>query len=257
MSVAATPLTARPRDDVPAVTPSAEALGQFASDAVRTEFVGVAVHELRQPLTVLGGQLQLARRYLGQDPIRARTALDLALAQIDRMTQMIADLQDLTRLATNAVSLQVANVDVRTAASDAVERHQHGDTARIRLLAPATDVRARGDPRRIAQILDNLLDNALKYSAAESPITVTVSASGGEVHVRVADRGVGVSEEDRERLFAPYYRGSRTREVLGTGLGLHISRQFAERQNGRLWLEATSSAGSVFALALPLERPVT
>ena len=241
--------------DPPSV-PTAEPIGRFSSDSVRTEFVGAAVHELGQPLTVLRGQVQLARRYMGQDATRAQTALDLAIAQVDRMTQMIAELQDLTRLATNAVGLQFVTFDLVTAASDAVERHQHGDTVRIRLGAPRTGVHVAGDLRRIAQILDNLLDNALKYSAPETPIAVTVCTADGEAQVRVADCGVGVSNEERDRLFAPYYRSSRTRNVLGTGLGLHISRQLAERHGGRLWLESTSSAGSLFALALPLAQSV-
>jgi len=105
---------------------------------------------------------------------------------------------------------------------------------------------------RIAEILDNLLDNALKYSPAGSPIEISLTVHGAEAQVRVADHGVGVPTHERDRIFAPFFRTSRTSDVSGTGLGLHISRQVANRHGGRLWLEASSDAGSVFAFALPL-----
>lgn len=230
-----------------------EGAGQLASDTVRMDFVSSAVHELRQPLTVLGGQVQFALRYLGADPARERTALECAIAQVDRMTQMIAELLDLARLVSNALSLDLVAFDLASMAAEAVERHQHGDTTRISLRRPhASAVPVRADPRRIAQILDNLLDNALKYSEPGTPIDVAVTTADGEAHVRVGDRGVGVPIAEMDRLFVPYYRTTRTRNVSGTGLGLHISRQLAARHGGRLWLESTSRDGSVFTLALPL-----
>jgi signal transduction histidine kinase len=113
-------------------------------------------------------------------------------------------------------------------------------------------LRIQGDPDRIAQILANLLDNAVRYSAPGSPIGVALTVVGNEAQVRVTDRGVGVPEDERERIFAPFYRASRTRDIPGTGLGLHISRRIAEQHHGRLWLESTSESGSVFVVGLPM-----
>ena len=110
----------------------------------------------------------------------------------------------------------------------------------------------RADPERIAQILDNLLNNAVKYSAPGTPIEVALTTVGREAQVRVRDHGVGVPADECDRLFAPYYRTSRTRAIPGSGLGLHVSRRLTERHGGRLWLDNSSDAGSVFALALPL-----
>jgi signal transduction histidine kinase len=115
-------------------------------------------------------------------------------------------------------------------------------------------VGVRGDPTRIPHILDNLLDNAIKYSAANSPIEISPTVHGREAHVRVADHGVEVPAGERSMLFTPFYRTSRTADVHGTGLGLHISQQLAKRHGGRLWLGASSDAGSVFVLALPLRK---
>lgn len=96
---------------------------------------------------------------------------------------------------------------------------------------PLSNVRARGDEGRIAQVLDNVLNNALKYSGPSAPIEVSLTVA---------------------LIFTPFFRTSRTRQASGTGLGLHISKRLAERHGGGLWLEASSSSGSVFALALPV-----
>ncbi len=227
--------------------------GRFATDPDRADFVAAAVHELRAPLTVMRGQMQLARRRIAQDPVRGGIALDLAIAQVDRMARMIDEVLVSSRLAANALTLDVRRFDLVGLVAHAIERHQHGDGARIRLeRSDAPSVPCRGDIGRIDEILDNLLDNALKYSAADAPVGLTVTVANGEAQVRVHDHGVGVPEDEQVGLFAPYYRTTRTRHVPGTGLGLHISRQLAERHGGRLWLESTSTAGSVFALALPL-----
>lgn len=226
--------------------------GQLASQAREADFFSAAVHELRQPLSVMRGQMQLALRRIAKDPERGRMAIDLAIAQTDRMNAMIEEVLDHARLAANALSLEIVVFDLVDATAQAVERHQHEDPARITLMLPdPPTVRVRGDPGRIAQILDNLLDNALKYSAAGTALVVTISVAGGDAYVRVEDHGVGVPDDELTRLFSPYYRTTRTRQVAGTGLGLHISRRLAERHGGRLWLESSSIAGSVFTLALP------
>jgi len=173
---------------------------------------------------------------------------------MDRMARLIAELSSQSRLSSNALSLRVVAFDLAGALAGAVARHEYGETARISFQRPHAAVGVRGDPERIAQILDNLLDNALKYSSADSPIELSLAIAGTEANVRVTDHGVGVPDDERARLFTPFYRTSRTSGVPGTGLGLHISQQLAKRHGGRLWLEASSDAGSVFVFALPLAR---
>ncbi|HEY8823465.1 MAG TPA: ATP-binding protein [Candidatus Limnocylindria bacterium] len=230
-------------------------IGQhLVGDWPATDLFATVVHELRAPLTVMRGQTQLARRYVGRDPERERGALDSALAQMDRMARLISELLNQSRLSSNALSLNVVAFDLAEAVAAATTRHQYGETARITFERPAATVAVRGDPKRIAEILDNLLDNAIKYSASTAPILVSLTANAEEAQVRVADQGVGVPASERSRLFTPFYRTSRTTDIHGTGLGLHISQQLAKRHGGRLWLETSSDAGSVFALALPLRK---
>jgi signal transduction histidine kinase len=224
---------------------------ELVADWPATDLFGTVVHELRGPLTVMRAQTELARRYIGHDPARERGAIDSAIAQMDRMARLITELLTQSRLSSNALSLRVVAFDLVGAVAEAVARHEHEDTARITLL-PHAAVAVRGDPERIAQVLDNLLDNALKYSPAGSPIEIRLTMQGAEAHLLVQDHGVGVPNAEQARLFTPFYRTSRTSHVPGSGLGLHISRQLAKRHGGRLWLKTSSEAGSVFGFALPL-----
>lgn len=255
--------------DGPAPVQHADTLADAADEAIKvfpdigqhlvadwpaTDLFATVVHELRAPLTVMRGQTQLARRYIEQDPARAQGAIDSALAQMDRMARLISELLNQSRLSSNALSLNVVAFNLVAAVAAAMTRHQYGEIARITFERPRAAIAVRGDPKRIAEILDNLLDNAIKYSAESAPIEISLSVHGEEAQVRVADHGVGVPESERSMLFTPFYRTTRTSDVQGTGLGLHISQQLARRHGGRLWLEASSDAGSVFALALPLKK---
>jgi signal transduction histidine kinase len=219
-----------------------------------TDLFAMVVHELRTPLTVIRGQTQLALRSIGPYPTRERRALETALQQMDRMARLIADLLDQSRLSSNALSLKVVAFDLVSAVTAAISRYEYGETGRLSFRRPPRAIRVRGDPERIAQILDNLLDNSVKYSPANSPIEVSLRVEGVEAQVRVADHGVGVSAEERAGLFTPFYRTSRTSDMPGTGLGLHISQKLAERHGGRLWLDSSSDTGSVFAFALSLAK---
>ncbi|HJW48949.1 MAG TPA: ATP-binding protein [Candidatus Limnocylindria bacterium] len=225
--------------------------GRASTNWAVSDFFGVAVHELRTPLMSISGQAQLAQRYVEKDPKRATDALTKLLEQTKRMDKLIGDLLDYGRVGSGALSLEVVTFDLGVATAITIAMHEHEDTPRITFTTPK-GVRIQGDPDRIAQILGNLLDNAIKYSAPGAPIDVSLSVVDAEAHLRIADQGLGVPEAERGPLFAPFFRTTRTRDIPGTGLGLHISRRIAEQHRGRLWLETSSSVGSVFVLALPL-----
>jgi signal transduction histidine kinase len=227
-------------------------VGQLAADWPDNDLIGMVVHELRAPLTVIRGQAQLARRHVGRDPAKERAAIDTAIEQADRMAAMITELLDHTRLSSNGLSLKVIAFDLVGAVVEAIARHDYEATPRISLQRPPQSVRVRGDAGRVAQILDNLLNNAVKYSGPGDPIEVSLTVEGDEARVRIADHGIGVPAGERGMLFTPFYRTSRTRDMPGTGLGLHISKRLAERHGGGIRLEDSSGAGSVFALTLPL-----
>ena len=226
--------------------------GPSAAEWAKADFFSTAVHELKTPLTVISGQMQRARKLITRDPERGRAAMDLAQQQIERMNRLIGSLQDYLRMNSKALSLEVVRFDLCNAVMEAIIRHEHEETVRFRFDHPEVVAHVRGDPGRIAQILDNLLSNALRYSPPGTPIEIAVTTTGGEAQVRVEDHGVGVPEDESDRLLAPYFRSRRTRDIPGSGLGLHISRRLAQQHGGRLWLDGSGDVGSTFALALPL-----
>ena len=239
--------------DAEAISVFPDLSGPSSADWSVADFFSMAVHELRTPLTSIDGHAQLAQRFLTKDPLRATDSLIRIREQSKRMNRLIADLLDQARVSVGALSLEVVTFDLGVAAAHTIGLHEVGFSPRIAFTTPA-GVRVQGDPERIAQILANLLDNAIKYSPPTSPITVSLTIVGNEAQLRVTDQGVGVPDDERERIFAPFYRTSRTREIPGTGLGLHISRRIAEQHHGRLWLDSTSSQGSVFVLSVPLAK---
>jgi signal transduction histidine kinase len=222
--------------------------------SARVDALGMIVHELRQPLTVIRGEMQRALRHVDEDPEGGRAAMNQVITQVVRMDELIDQLLDHERLAAEGFSLNVTLLDLAEALTQAISRHENGAAARISFDRPSGAVPVYGDAVRIAQIVDNLLSNASKYSATGASINVSLSTDGVTADVRISDHGVGVPADERALLFTPFYRTSRVRGIRGTGLGLHISRKLAEHHGGRLWLDASSDAGSIFALALPVAR---
>ncbi len=248
--------TATPRDgrgiSAEAISVFPDLAGPASANWAVADFFSMAVHELRTPLTSIEGQAQRAQRLVANDPARAAEALDVIREQSKRMNRLIGDLLDHARVGGGALSLAVVTFDLGVATAITIGLHEYEDIPRITFRGTPEPVRVRGDPDRFAQILSNLLDNAVKYSPPGSAIEVALAVVGAEAELRVTDHGVGVPDEERGMLFAPFFRSTRTRDTSGTGLGLHISRRIAEQHRGRLWLESSSSAGSVFVLALPL-----
>jgi signal transduction histidine kinase len=218
------------------------------------DFFSMAVHELRTPLTSIEGLAQRAQKFVATDSARVAEALAGIREQSKRMNRLVGDLLDSGRIGAGALSLEVVTFDLGVATAITIGLHELDDAPRIRFAPSLSPIRLQGDPDRLAQILGNLLDNAVKYSPPHSPIDVALTLEGSEAVIRVRDRGVGVPKDESDRIFAPFYRTSRTREISGTGLGLHISRRIAEQHGGRLWLESSDGTGSVFTLALPLTQ---
>ena len=238
-------------DGMLAITLFPEVASPATGEAERALFFGTVVHELKQPLTAISIQIQLARR-LARDLERQGVVLDRAFVQVARMDRLITELLTQSRLEAPELPLELVTFDLCAVVADVVAQHEHGDSAQITLELATHDLRVRGDPFRVAQIVGNLVSNALKYGLPGSRIVASLSVVGREARFRIEDHGVGVAATERDRIFEPYYRSTRTRSASGAGLGLYISRRLAERHGGRLWLEASTEAGSAFVLALPI-----
>lgn len=222
----------------------------------RTEFFEMASHEIKTPLTVLVGSVELALRFVrrGQND-----RLDEILSRADeggrRLTELVRDLLDLTRLDAGKLEIRRETMDLVAAVLAVVDETRLGlERHELAFAAPMGAVFVNADPRRIAQIVHNLLDNAVRYSPDGGLIDVTIKREGSDAIVRITDRGVGVPEEEQAHLFQRFFRTTRTRAFGGTGLGLFISRRIAEAHGGRLWLERSGPDGTTFAFSLPVVR---
>lgn len=215
----------------------------------RRELFGMANHDLRTPLTVILGFVQLARRIAPKDPERAIRILDDIERQTQRMTRLVRDLLDVARFESGVIPVQPSRGDLAAAVRSAVTRQP--STTRIALDLPDVPLTATFDADRVDQVLDNLLSNAIRHAAPGTNVDVRLATEGSEAVLRVTDHGGGVAADELPRLFRPFHQTPRSRSYGGTGLGLHISRRIAEAHGGRLWLETTGPSGTTFAFAIP------
>ncbi|MFN2520504.1 MAG: ATP-binding protein [Candidatus Limnocylindria bacterium] len=221
----------------------------------RIDFFAMASHEIKTPITTIRGQVQLAlrRAQRGRPTAEILESLHRADEQTSRMISLIEELLDLSRLQTAQLDMRLLRIDLLSAVGDAVARiaptsEQH----EIRTRLPAGPIWVQADTRRLEQVFDNLLTNALKYSPAGGVIDVAASTEADRAIVRVRDSGIGVPAGDASRLFEAFYRAQNAAPLGGTGLGLHISREIMRRHRGDLSLEETSPRGSTFVASLPL-----
>jgi two-component system, OmpR family, phosphate regulon sensor histidine kinase PhoR len=227
-------------------------------ETVRRDFVANASHEIKTPLTAIRGfaETLLAREL---QPEENRKYLGIILSHSERLSRLVEDLLELSRLESGATKLEPAPLDVAAVATRLCEEL----APRIRERGFDVSVQGAGRPRAFAdrraveQILQNLLDNALKYADSGKRIDVRVSHDGGAVRVDVADRGPGISDADRARIFERFYRvdRGRSREQGGTGLGLAIVKHLVQASGGEISVESTPGVGSTFSFTLPAADP--
>jgi signal transduction histidine kinase len=220
--------------------------------------VGILAHDLKAPMTAIRGYMELAQRQgrVGQSE-RAERSLTVGLEQLDRLTGMVTNLVEASRIEQEALSLQAVALGpaldrlVRTFSSDPLHPLAV-DTV------TAEGVALWSDPLALDRILDNMLSNAVKYSPEGGAIGISVEKRDGRVRIGVSDQGIGVPPEEREKIFAPYYRGSNQRLATGTGVGLYICRELATKMGGSLTHAPNTVGGSLFVLELiraALPRP--
>jgi two-component system, OmpR family, phosphate regulon sensor histidine kinase PhoR len=219
----------------------------------RTAFFAMASHELKTPVTAVRGQIQLAMRFFQRGSTdMVSGALERADAQTTRMAALIDDLLDAARLDVGQFDVVFAPTDVAEVVAASIARLRPiADDRVLRVDLPDEVVLVNADARRLAQVFDNLVVNALRHGG-RGDVVVSVGTEGGHAIVRVRDHGPGIAAEDRDRIFQRFYRSESARATPGTGLGLYVSREIARLHGGDLSLESTSPGGTVFRLSLPL-----
>jgi signal transduction histidine kinase len=223
----------------------------------KTQFLNLASHELRGPLTVVRGYVSMLEGgLLGNLNERGRIAMPVIAAKVLEMNALIEQMIEAARLEDGALMLRPEAADLRDIVSAAIDsaRPLADDKHSIRVKCPERPVHVRVDADRVKTILQNLVGNAIKYSPAGGNIDVELVNRGGIARVSVTDTGVGIAKEDLPILFTRFGRvsTSQTVHLPGTGLGLYLGRQLARLHGGEITVESTPGRGSIFTLHLPV-----
>lgn len=222
----------------------------------KDDFIGMASHELKTPLTSLNAIIQVVNVKLKQsdDPFLVG-AMEKANQQVKRMTTMINGFLNVSRLESGKIHIEKEPFDMETLLTDMIgEASLTASNHFIHLLhCPTLQVNA--DREKIGSVISNLISNAIKYSPKGKNIAVNCSTQNGDTVVSVKDEGMGIKPQDLDKIFDRYYRveTDHTRHISGFGIGLYLSSEIIQRHNGRIWAESESGKGSTFYFSLPLQ----
>ncbi len=226
----------------------------------KTQFLNLASHELRGPLTVVRGYVSMLEGgLLGDLNDRGRRAVPVISAKVLEMNALIEQMIEAARLEEGALMLRPEPADLRSVVSAAVDaaRPLVEDKHQIQFKCPERPVQVRVDGERIKTIVSNLVGNAVKYSPAGGPVEIELASRGGIARVSVRDHGLGIAKEDMPILFTRFGRVAtpETDHLPGTGLGLYLGRQLARLHGGEITVESDPGRGSIFTLHLPVSEP--
>lgn len=247
----------------PAVTPDTHQAKLMAERSreqeMQSTFVSIVSHELQTPVAIIKGYAgTLGRPDANWSPaVVQRIAASIEM-ECDRLTRLITDLLDLARIQAGRVAMSYGAVDLADVLREVVERARVRDTGRQLVLEDLGDLPViRGDGDKLRLALNNLVDNAVKYSPPGGIVTVGGSAEAERVLMWVRDQGIGIPLEERQRIFERFHRVDTrlSRDTPGVGMGLYICQVIVEAHNGQVWVESEGPGhGSTFLIALPLVK---
>ena len=226
----------------------------------RNKFVSVVTHELRLPLTSIKGYTDLLRQGLvGPLNTQQLSFLDTIRNNVDRMSALLSDLSDLSRLDTGRLNLEIGSLLLKDQINTAlegikyiIEQKEQGVETHL----PDQLPRVSADPERLVQVLTNLIRNASMYTPNGGTIRLRAFQDNGQVCLEVEDNGIGISPEDQSQLFNPFFRSedATVREQHGWGLGLHVSGRLIQLMGGSIGLRSRLGSGSTFWFTLPVDN---
>jgi len=222
-----------------------------ATQKLQSAVINSLSHDLQTPLTSILGVLEALRDGSALSPEQGERLADLGHQQAERLLRLVRNLLNVAKLEGGALQLHLSPLSLEDVARSAVRGLSPEDAWRISLECRAEDSEVMGDSVLLQQIVFNLLDNALKFSAPTDPVELTIYRAGDQVWLEVQDRGCGIAEQDREHIFERFFRGTTPRRVAGSGLGLHISKLLAELHQGDVCYHPRAEGGSSFHLGLP------
>lgn len=242
-------------------------------DKLKSQFLSIASHELKTPITAMSGFVQIAvrrlRRRIGRaDPARAEQnaedaslleQLEVVNRQTTKLARLVDELLDVSRIESGRLEFRVADVDLDALAVEVVARLEMVAAHHaITLTRNGKSFIVRGDRDHLEQVLNNLVSNAVKYSPSGRRVDIALGwTDDGQVLLSVTDQGMGIRAAELESIFGLFYRSPdrEARDVGGMGLGLYISKEIVDRHGGRIWAESREGEGTTFYVTLPPAGP--
>ncbi len=230
---------------------------RFLLERQKDDFVGVATHELKTPVTSIKAYTQiLINRFTKETKPEAVKMLEKMDGQLNKLVSLIGDMLDVTKIEGGRMQFQEGYYLFSTMAQEVAEDLQHTSEEHEIEIELEGNPEIFGDKERVAQVVANLISNAIKYSPSSGSITLKSECLKNTVRLSVQDQGVGISQENQEKIFDRFFRvsGPENYTFPGIGLGLYISKEIVKRQYGELWVESKKGEGSVFYMELPYDH---
>ncbi len=217
----------------------------------KAEFIGLASHELKTPLTSINGYLQILHKSVKEE--KSQQFLMKSQKQVKNLIRLVNDLLDITKIEEGKLNFIMDKFNIRDVVADGIELISIANNKhRINLHSDLNELVIDGDYYRVEQVVINLLTNAVRYAPDSHEIEVYLERSAEEVKVGVRDFGMGIPADKLENIFSRFYRVDDNSSVSGLGIGLYLSHQIITGHKGRIWVESDFGTGSIFWFSLPL-----
>ena len=226
------------------------------AENVKNSFISSVSHELRTPLTAIRGWGETAKMSLGFDDELVSKGLDVILSEADRLSGLVEDLLDFSRMQSGRLSVKMRLINVvpslREAADMYVEVAKQHNIKMDFICAKESD-NVMGDPDRLKQVFINVIDNAIKYSNDGGSVLIDCHEEEHCLHIRISDTGVGIPEQDIDRVKEKFFKSNTT--VRGSGIGLAVADEIIKQHNGLLFVESKEGVGTTVTVVLPIADP--
>ncbi len=231
------------------------------ADKLKTQFLSLVSHELRTPVTPITAQLQMMLAgYFGEVTEKQKKSIEMVLRNTARLDRLIGDILDISKLESGAMKFVMAKADLNETVEHAVEIMESNARKKNITITLKEDKIPEivFDKDRIAQVVINLVNNAIKFTDPGGTIDVCLLNNTSYAIVKVTDNGIGIKKEDLERIFVPFEQvdSSMTRKYDGSGLGLSICKGIVASHGGEIWVESEAGKGSTFQFTLPYRREI-
>lgn len=221
----------------------------------KDEFLSVASHELKTPLTTVKGYIQMTERFINKmDKVQAENYIKKAAIYADRLNHLVGELLDATKMNAGKLNFYLKEFSFDELIADAINSAKYMSNNHKIIFEGKTHTKIYGDKYRLEQVMNNILSNAIKYSPDADTILVKVYKDDNFVTASVTDYGMGIPANKAAHIFEKFYRTEESEKISGLGIGLYISYEIVKRHGGKLWFESKEGEGTTFYFSVPLSK---